>query len=134
MDEKKELHQIVENLKKDPYANLLGIELERIEEGYAKVKVKIKSDFCNFLGYIHGGLIFSLADQAFAVASNSREKEAVALQMNINYVRAPSVGDTLFAEAKEQHLGSNIGLYRIRIKNARQQLIAETQGMVYRKR
>jgi len=133
MDMERKISQIQEKLQKDPYANLLGIKLVEVKEGYAKVSVKIKKDFCNFLGYVHGGLIFSLADQAFAAASNSRGKVSVALQMNINYVKAPSVGETLFAEAKEEHLSPKIGLYRININNSQHQLIAEAQGIVYRK-
>ncbi|RLE13721.1 phenylacetic acid degradation protein [Candidatus Aerophobetes bacterium] len=133
MNEKNSLGLVEEKLKKDPYANLLGIKLEKVQEGYSKVSLRIERNFRNFLGYIHGGLIFSLADQAFAAASNSRGKVSVALQMNINYVKAPSVGDTLVAEAKEEYVGSKIGLYQIKVKNSQQQLIAEAQGIVYRR-
>ncbi len=133
MNEKNSLNFLKQRLEKDSYANFLGIKLEEIREGYAKVHLKIEKKFCNFLGYVHGGLIFSLADQAFAAASNSKEKVSVALQMNINYVKAPSVKDTLVAEAKEEHFSSKIGLYRIKVKNSQHQLIAEAQGIVYRK-
>ena len=133
MDNKSNLDIVGQKLQKDPYANFLGIKLKEVGEGYAKVHLKMEKKFCNFLGYIHGGLIFSLADQAFAAASNSRGKTSVALQMNINYVKAPSVEDTLVAEAKEEHLSSKIGLYRIKVKNSQHQLIAEAQGIVYRK-
>ena len=87
MNEKNSLNFLKQRLEKDSYANFLGIKLEEIREGYAKVHLKIEKKFCNFLGYVHGGLIFSLADQAFAAASNSKEKVSVALQMNINYVK-----------------------------------------------
>ena len=133
MDDKRSSNQVAQKVKTDPYAHLLGIKLEKIEEGYAQVSLKVKKEFCNFLGYVHGGLIFSLADHAFAAASNSRGKTSVALQMNINYVRAPSPGDTLVAEAREEHCGSKIGLYRIEVRNALRQLVAEAQGIVYRK-
>jgi len=133
MEEKNNLSLLKQKLKKDPYASFLGIKLEKVEKGYGKVSLRIKEDFLNFLGYIHGGLIFSLADQAFAAASNSRGKVSVALQMNINYIKAPSVGDTLTAEAKEEYCGSKIGLYQITVKNSQKQLIAEAQGIVYRR-
>ncbi|MCD6257720.1 hotdog fold thioesterase [Candidatus Aerophobetes bacterium] len=125
--------QFEQKVKKDPYANFLGIKLDKVEKGYARVSMVIKEDFCNFLGYIHGGVIFSLADQAFAAASNSRGVVSLALQMSISYIRAPSVGDTLIAEAKEEHVGSKIGLYQIKVMNSSNQLIAEAQGIVYRK-
>ncbi len=122
-----------EKLAHDPYAKLLGVKLEKVEEGYARVSLELKEEFLNFLGYVHGGLIFSLADQAFAVASNSREKVSVALQMNINFLKAPSIGDTLIAEAEEKSLSNKIGFYEIKVKNSAQELIAQAQGIVYRK-
>lgn len=127
------ISQIKQRVKKDPYAKFLGIKLDKIGKGYARVSLVIKEEFSNFLGYIHGGLIFSLADQAFAVASNSAGVTSVALQMNISYVRPPSIGDTLIAEAKEEYVGSKTGLYRMKVINSSNQLIAEAQGIVYRK-
>lgn len=123
-----------EKLQKDPYATFLGIKLKQLKQGYAQVEIELKKELCNFLGYVHGGLIFSLADQAFAAAANSSGKVAVALQMNITYIKAPSVGDTLFAEAKAEHLGSKIGLYLMKVTNSQNTLIAEAQGIVYRKK
>ncbi|MBC7189405.1 PaaI family thioesterase [Candidatus Aerophobetes bacterium] len=126
--------KIEEKLQKDPYAEYLGIKLEEVKEGYARASLKIKEEFLNFSGYVHGGAIFSLADQAFAAASNSRGELALAIQMNICYVKAPSVGDILHAEAKEEHLGGKIALYHIKVKNSHNALIAEAQGIVYRKK
>jgi len=131
--DKNSIDLIKKKLKKDPYGAFLGIKLENVEKGYAKVSLVVKENFQNFSGYIHGGLIFSLADQAFAVASNSGGVTSLALQMNINYVRPPSVGDILIAEAKEEYLTSRIGIYQIKVENSSHQLIARAQGIVYRK-
>ncbi len=133
MKRKSALSLFEERVKKDPYGNFLGIKLEEVKEGYARVSITLTENFCNFLGYIHGGLIFSLADQAFAAASNSKEKLSLALQMSISYVKAPLVGDTLIAEAREEYLTSKIGLYQINVKTSSNQLIAQAQGIVYRK-
>lgn len=122
-----------EKLTHDPYAGFLGMKVEKVEEGYARVSLELKEEFLNFLGYVHGGLIFSLADQAFAIASNSREKVSVALQMNINFLKAPSIGDILIAEAEEKSLSKKIGFYQIKVTNSSQELIAQAQGIVYRK-
>lgn len=133
MDDAGGLPFLRQRLNQDPYANFLGMKLEKLDRGYAKVSLVLKKSFCNFLGYIHGGLIFSLADQAFAAASNSKGVVSLALQMNINYLKAPSVGDTLIAEAKEEGLSSRIGFYQIQVVNSSQELIAKAQGIVYRK-
>jgi len=133
MDKNSNLDFLKRKLEKDPYSTLLGIKLEKVEKGYARVSLVLKENFRNFLGYIHGGLIFSLADQAFAVASNSGGITSLALQMNINYTRSPSVGDTLIAEAKEESITTRIGLYQIKVENSSHQLIARAQGIVYRK-
>lgn len=131
---KTNISEIKEKMQKDPYANLLGIKLEEVKEGYAKVSIRLKREFGNFSGYIHGGLIFSLADQAFAAASNSRGKLSVGIHMDINYVKTPSLEDNLVAEATEEHVSSRIGLYLIKVRDSHQSLIAEAQGMVYRRK
>lgn len=133
MNEKRSIEFLKEKMRKDPYGNFLGIELDKLEEGYARVSVSLKKEFCNFSDYIHGGLIFSLADQAFAAASNSRGVLSLALQMNINYVKAPSVGNKLVAEAREEHVSRKIGLYQITVEDSSHQLVAQAQGIVYRK-
>lgn len=133
MGKNSNLDLIQQKLENDPYSAFLGIKLEKVEDGYARVSMVLRENFLNFSGYIHGGLIFSLADQAFAVASNSGGVTSLALQMNINYVRPPSVEDILIAEAKEEYLTSRIGLYQIKVENSSHQLIARAQGIVYRK-
>ena len=133
MERETKLDIVKQKLEEDPYGILLGMKLEEIRKGYARVSLVIEKSFCNFLGYVHGGLIFSLADQAFAAASNSRGVTSLALQMNINYLRAPSVGDILTAEAEEKSLTPKIGFYQIKVEDSSHQLIAQAQGIVYRK-
>jgi acyl-CoA thioesterase len=121
-------------VEKDPFGHLLGIRLDKVEPGYAKTRVKVRGEFQNFSGYVHGGLIFSLADQAFAAASNSLESLALALQMSINYFSPPAVEDELTAEARQIHLGKKISVYRIKVKDSSGKLIADCQGTVYQKK
>ncbi len=120
-------------VEKDPFGHLLGIRIDKVESRYAKACVKVREEFQNFSGYVHGGLIFSLADQAFAAASNSFDSLALALQMGINYLSPPAVGDELTAEARQIHLGKKISVYRIKVKNSLGKLIADCQGTVYQK-
>ena len=122
-----------EMVEKDPFGRFLGIRVDKVEPGYARAHLRVKKEFQNFSGYVHGGLIFSLADQAFAAASNSLERLALALQMSINYLSPPVIGDELTAEAHQIHSGKKISVYRIKVKNSSGKLIADCQGTVYQK-
>jgi len=122
-----------ERVRKDPFGRFLGIKVDEVEPGYARAHLRVRKEFQNFSGYIHGGLIFSLADQAFAAASNSLERLALGLQMSINYLSPPVIGDGLIAEAHQIHSGKKISVYRIKVKNSSGKLIADCQGTVYQK-
>ena len=122
-----------ERVRKDPFGCFLGIKVDEVEPGYARAHLRVRKEFQNFSGYIHGGLIFSLADQAFAAASNSLERLALGLQMSINYLSPPVIGDDLIAEAHQIHSGKKISVYRIKVKNSSGKLVADCQGTVYQK-
>ena len=122
-----------ERVKRDPFGRFLGIKVDEVEPGHARAHLRVRKEFQNFSGYVHGGLIFSLADQAFAAASNSFERLALALQMSINYLSPPVVGDELTAEAHQVHSGKKISVYRIKVKNSSGKLMADLQGTVYQK-
>jgi acyl-CoA thioesterase len=89
----------VNKLKDDYFRNLLGINVIDVKDGYSKMSLKVKKEHTNIAGFTHGGVIFSLADCAFAEAVNFGEKKAVAIQVSINYLRPTSEGDLLTAEA-----------------------------------
>lgn len=126
------IKRIHEKVSQDPYANLLGIEILELREGYAKTSITVKSEMLNFHGVAHGGLIASLADVAFAAASNSHNRKALALNLSINYRRPVKAGETIVAEAFEESLGDTTALYRIAVKDSKGVLVAAGQGLVYR--
>lgn len=126
------LKGILERVRDDPYANALGIKVLEIGEGYAKASLTVGENMLNFHGVAHGGLIASLADVAFAAASNSRDRKAVALALNISYRRPVKAGETLVAEAFEESLGERTALYKIVVRNSEGDLVASCQGLVYR--
>jgi acyl-CoA thioesterase len=84
---------------KDNFRESLGINVLEVKDGYAKMSLKVKKEHINIAGFTHGGVIFSLADCAFAEAVNFGDKKAVAIQVSINYLRPTSEGDLLNAEA-----------------------------------
>jgi len=125
---------IIKRVREEPYAKKLGMELIELDEGYSKVKMTFKEDMENIFGMVHGGAIFSLIDEAFETAANTHGTAAVALSMNITYIKPVSAGDVLYAEAKEMSLSGRIGTYVINVENEGGDLIALCQALVYRKK
>ena len=126
--------QIQQRIGEDPYARFLGIELLALEKGYSKVMMTVGEHMLNFHGMPHGGVIFSLADAAFAAASNSHGQVAVALNVSISFLAAVPLGTRLYAEATEESLGGRTALYRLAVTTENGTLVALAHGTVYRKR
>jgi acyl-CoA thioesterase len=98
----------------DYFREHLGVKVLEVKDGYAKVSMKIAKEHTNSLGAAHGGVIFALADCAFAEASNF-ENVAVAVQVSINFLKPAFEGDTLTAEAVRVSEGKTLGLYHVTI-------------------
>ena len=116
----------------DHFARHAGIELMELSAGYAKAQMVITDCHLNGVKLVHGGAIFTLADFAFAAASNSHGKIAVGITSNITYMK-PAISGILFAEAKELLLSNRLGNYVVNITNELNELVAVFQGMAYRK-
>jgi acyl-CoA thioesterase len=125
--------QIFHRISRDPFACFLDIELLELEQGHSRVGMTVREHMLNFHGIPHGGAIFSLADAAFAAASNSYGQTALALSVSINYLAAVPVGTRLYAEATEESLGNRTALYRLVVTTEDGTLVALAHGMVYRK-
>ena len=118
--------------KNDRFAELLNIELLSVAPGQAQAKMTIHPHHHNALGTVQGGAIFTLADFAFAAASNAHGTVAVGINVSITYLKAARSG-TLRAEAKEIARNFKLGSYTVEVKDDEDDLIALFQGMVYRK-
>jgi acyl-CoA thioesterase len=112
----------------DVCSHALGIELLEVREGYARMRMLVRADFLNGHRICHGGLIFTLADSAFAFACNSRNINTVASGCSIEFLRPVHGGDTLTAEAVEQSLTGRTGIYDIRIINRANEVVAMFRG------
>ena len=127
--------KILALLRKDTYSNLIGATLEDVGPGYCRVSVAVTESMLNFHGTTHGGIVFGLADIAFAAACNSHGQVAVALSMDIHYLNPSRVGDHLVAEAKEVSKSAATALYDITVSVKDSNLvIAKLQAMAYRKK
>jgi len=126
------METVFQMMQKDRFAGYNQIELLEVGEGTAKARMVVTETHLNGIGTVQGGALFTLADLAFAAASNSRGKVAVALDANINFIKAVSSG-TLIATALEVDLKRTVGVYRVEIRNGENELIAVFQATAYRK-
>lgn len=122
-----------ERLKNDALAKHLGITLLDIKPGFARATMKVTPELLNGLGMTHGGAIFSLADIVFAAASNAHGPEAVALNVNISFLKATTGGTILNATAREENLTRKTGLYRMEVTDGGGEVVALAEGLVYRR-
>lgn len=117
---------------KDAWAQEAGIELMEVSAGRAKVCMRIEGRHKNSHATVHGGVIFTLADTAFALASNTHGIPAAAINAHISYVKSATTG-TLYAEAVESSLSPKIATYSVTVTDDKGEKIAIFEGMVYRK-
>ena len=122
-----------EFFKQDRFAELAGIELLEVKEGYSKTRLIITEVHLNAGRRTQGGALFTLADLALAAAANSHGALAFSLSSNITFLRSSGPGDTLYAEARERYLGRTTGYYQIDITNQKGDLIATFESSVFRK-
>jgi acyl-CoA thioesterase len=92
----------------------------------------VQKNHTNAYGFTNGGVIFTLADYAFAEACNYGENIAVALQANINFLRPTQTGDVLVAEATRVSDGKTTGLYQVTVKSG-EKIVAYFSGVAYKK-
>ncbi|WP_458205069.1 hydroxyphenylacetyl-CoA thioesterase PaaI [Haladaptatus sp. NG-SE-30] len=115
----------------DPFCATLGIELTELGPGTARTELTVSDDLLNFHGTPHGGAVYSLADAAFAAASNSEGETALALETNMSYLAAADVGETLVAVAEREHESRSTASYRVDVR-AGGVTVAIFRGRVYK--
>lgn len=125
-----DLEARMEDMKVAPFALHLGMETVSIGENEAVVRMSV-SGLTNALGMAHGGAIFSLADQAFALAANSRGDPQVAISASITYLR-PGRGD-LVARARKVEENRTTSVYEVQVLQG-DAVIAIFQGIGYKLR
>lgn len=135
MEEKEKVWEIAKFMREnDKVAVWLDVELIEVDKGYALIGMKVREDMLNAAGICQGGAIFSFADFAFAIASNSHGKIALAISSTIYFVSPVKKDEYLFAEAKELNLTRKTGLYEVKVfEKETARLVALFTGQVYRK-
>jgi acyl-CoA thioesterase len=115
-------------LERDHASRQLGMRLEAAEPGAATVSMTLTAAMCNGHGTAHGGVIFTLADSAFAFACNSRDVASVAQHCTITFVSPGRSGERLVASAREVSLAGRFGIYDVVVRGADERTVAIFQG------
>jgi len=118
---------------RDRYAAITGIEIIEAGRGYCKARMQIEDKHKNAADVVQGGAIFTLADLAFAVASNSHGQLALAINVNISFLKAVADG-VLYATATEVTEPGRLGAYDVMVTDENNTIVARFNGMVYRKK
>lgn len=127
------IHYAREVVGKDPLAVFLGIDVEDVKHGYARCSLTVKPEYLNAVERAHGGIIHAVADQAFAVASNSMGTLAVAVSMTLQYMQASRDGERISAEAVCVHAGRKISSWHIDVRGPHDVMIATGNAVAYHK-
>lgn len=127
----KDIKRFFEN--NDIFARHCGIELLEVEPGYAKASMKIEPCHYNAANTVHGGAIFTLADFAFAAASNSHGTLAMSINAGVSFVKAATKG-ILHAVAREKSRSPRVATYLVEVIDDDGEMVALLQGTVYRKK
>ncbi|KGF79449.1 phenylacetic acid degradation protein [Massilia sp. JS1662] len=118
--------------ERDSASQALGMTLDAIRPGYARMCMRVREDMLNGHGTCHGGYIFMLADSAFAFACNSHNFNTVGAGCTIDYLAPGRAGDVLVAEAVEQALAGKTGVYDVVVTDQDGRKVALFRGKSHR--
>ncbi|SMX51093.1 hydroxyphenylacetyl-CoA thioesterase PaaI [Actibacterium lipolyticum] len=113
----------------DGASQWVGLELLGVDEGFARIALVVQAHHANGHGMCHGGVIFTLADSAFAFACNSYNQVTVAQHNSITYIAPGRVGDRLIATATEVSRTGRSGIYDVSVHDPEEKLIASFRGL-----
>ena len=105
-----------------------GLKLEEVRQDYARVSMVVRADMLNGHGFAHGGMIFALADSAFAYVCNGANHASMAAQASIVFLDKVSEGETLIAEATEVAREGRAGVTRVAVRAGDGRAVAEFTG------
>lgn len=114
--------------REDRATQWMGMRLQEIKPGYARLTMRVTQDMVNGQKVCHGGLIFSLADSSFGFACNSHNQHALAASCSIDFLAPAALGDELTAEANEAAHSGRTRIYDVTVTNQDGKLIAVFRG------
>ena len=125
--------QVVDGmLAKDEFSRWLGVDLLQLKPAYCVCRMLVRKEMLNGFGVAHGGVVFSLADSAFAFACNTQGRIAMSIENSITYPASVHAGDILTAVAEEESATNRLGFYRVTVTNQLEEIVALFRGTVYK--
>ncbi len=118
--------------QRDRTAQALAMRIEHIAPGHATLSMPVRSDMVNGHHICHGGMIFTLADTAFAYACNSYNQTTVASACHVDFIAPAKEHEVLHAEATERSASGRTGVYDVTVRTAEGKLIALFRGKSHR--
>ena len=115
-------------MQRDAAAAMLGMQVEVDAPGEAVVSMTVREDMLNGFLITHGGLVFALADTAFAIACNEDERVTVAAGADIAFLKSTKAGQTLRATAARRIVSGRTGLYDVTVTDETGDVVAEFRG------
>lgn len=113
---------------RDNASQALGMTIEAVGPGHARLAMTVREDMVNGHAICHGGLVFALADSAFAFACNSYDETTVAGQCEISFLLPARLGDRLTADCRERHKRGRSGIYDTTVTNQKGETVALFRG------
>src|SRR5512136_2997338 len=130
MENRADIQSIARFFERDRFAKENGIEVLEVRPGFARTEMTVEPRHLNSVGIMQGGALFTLADLAFAVASNSHGVVAVACQADVTWFKAVQSG-TLTAAAEEISRTRRLSTCLVRVTDRDQDLVALFKGVAY---
>lgn len=115
-------------LRGDRASEMLGMRVTADEPGRAVVEMRVRGDMLNGFGIAHGGLVFALADTAFAIACNEDDRVTVAAGAEVTFLKSTREGDLLAATAERRARSGRTGLYDVTVRDGSGDVVAEFRG------
>ena len=115
-------------MRRDAASAMLGMSVEVDEPGRAVVAMTVRDDMLNGFAITHGGLVFALADTAFAIACNEDERVTVASGADITFLKSTRAGQQLTATAERRVVSGRTGLYDVTVRDETGDIVAEMRG------
>ena len=132
-DPQRRAEQVVDGmLAKDEFSRWLGVDLLQLKPAYCVCRMLVRKEMLNGFGVAHGGVVFSLADSAFAFACNTQGRIAMSIENSITYPASVHAGDILTAVAEEESGTNRLGFYRVKVTNQLEEIVALFRGTVYK--
>ncbi len=107
------------------------MQIVSCEENCAKVKLAVRPHLLNGAQIVHGGVLFSPADYAFALAANAGQDSGLAINASISFIKAARIDDELFAEARLISRSRRLGTYQVTVPDNKGVVLALVQSTAY---